>query len=38
MRELGKEIFEMFQVPPKRFIQVLFELYDILPNEGGLID
>jgi len=38
MRTLDKEVFEAFKVPPKWFTRFLLELYDVLPNESGLIN
>jgi len=38
MRALGKEVFEMFKVPPKWFTKFFLELHDILPNESGIVD
>jgi len=38
MRTLDKKVFKAFKVPPKPFIRFLLELYDVLPNESGLMN
>ena len=38
MRTLVKEVFEAFKVLPKWFTRFLLELYDVLPNESGLMN
>jgi len=38
VRVLGKEIFKLFNVPPKIFVRVLLKLHDVLPKEGSFMD
>ena len=38
IRILGKEVIEIFKVPPKWFTGFLLELYVVLPNESGFVD
>ena len=35
---LGKEVFEILEIFPKRFVRILSKLHDVLPNESSLMN